>query len=179
VVEMLIVVRHAVAVDRADWTGDDLLRPLTPQGRQQAEGLVLRLQGHPIERILSSPALRCSQTVEPLARRRLVPVEPFAPLGLDVPTEELLEELWRDDLHDVVLCAHGETIGEVLTLLSADGHHGTESPQWPKGSTWLLQRLPQREVRGTYLPPPAAEPDLAPGETPQTGDRVGGARATP
>jgi 8-oxo-dGTP diphosphatase len=167
--EMLIVVRHAVAVDRADWTGDDLLRPLTPLGERQAEGLVVRLQDHPIERILSSPALRCTQTVEPLSRLRLVPVEPFAPLGLDVPTEELLEELWRDDLHNVVLCTHGETISEVLTLLSADGHHDTESPQWPKGSTWLLQRLPQREVRGRYLPPPAAEPALGTGEARRPG----------
>jgi phosphohistidine phosphatase SixA len=179
VVEMLIVVRHAVAVDRADWIGDDLLRPLTPLGEQQAEGLVVRLQDHPIERILSSPALRCTQTVEPLARRRLVPVEAFAPLGLDVPTEELLEELWRDDLHDVVLCAHGETISEVLTLLSADGHHDAESLQWPKGSTWLLQRLPQREVRGRYLPPPPTEPAPGPGQTRETGDRVGGAGHTP
>jgi broad specificity phosphatase PhoE len=88
VVGMLIVVRHAVAVDRADWTGDDLLRPLTPLGREQAEGLVARLEDHPIERILSSPSLRCTQTVEPLARRRLVPVEPFAPLGVDVPAAE-------------------------------------------------------------------------------------------
>ena len=156
---MLIVVRHAVAVDRADWTGDDLLRPLTPLGREQAEGLVARLEDHPVVRILSSPSLRCTQTVEPLARRRLVPVEPFAPLGADVPTEELLQELWRDDLHDVVMCTHGETIGEVLTLLSADGNLATEALRWPKGSTWLVQRLPDRKVRVRYLPPPAETPD--------------------
>jgi phosphohistidine phosphatase SixA len=172
---MLIVVRHAVAVDRAGWTGDDLLRPLTPVGREQAEGLVARLEDYPIERILSSPSLRCTQTVEPLARRRLVPVEPFAPLGVDVPTAELLEELWRDDLHDVVMCTHGETIGEVLSLLSDDGHHGTAALQWPKGATWLLQRLPHRKVHVRYLPPPATGPAPGDGGRPVLGDRVGGA----
>ena len=151
---MLIVVRHALAVDRADWSEADEDRPLTDAGERQAEGLVARLQEHPITRILSSPARRCLQTVEPLARQRHLPVEPFAPLGLAVPTAELVDELWRDDLQDVVLCAHGETIGEVLTTLSADGHHDTVSPQWPKGSTWLLQRLERPDVRGRYLPPP-------------------------
>jgi len=163
VVRVLIVVRHAVAVDREDWTGPDLGRPLTPAGERQAAGLVVRLDPYPVQRILSSPALRCLDTVAPLARRRLVPVEPFAPLGVDAPTTDLLDVLWDEhELHDAVLCTHGEVVGEVLSALAADGRFDGGPPRWPKGSTWLLQRRPGGRVTGRYLPPLAYDPDLWP-----------------
>jgi phosphohistidine phosphatase SixA len=63
---MLLVVRHAEAGDRSTWEGPDALRPLSPSGHLQAEGLVVRLEDYPIERILCSPTLRCRQTVQPL-----------------------------------------------------------------------------------------------------------------
>jgi phosphohistidine phosphatase SixA len=174
VVQVLIVVRHSVAVDREAWSGPDLGRPLTPLGERQSESLVIRLDDYPVERILASPAVRCLQTVAPLARQRLVPVEPFAPLGLDAPTSDLLDVLWSDDVDDVVLCTHGEIIGEVLTVLAADGHLDAESPQWPKGSTWLLQRLSGRQLAGRYLPPLTFDPDLWPVDVHDPGGRVWG-----
>src|SRR5512132_704612 len=69
-VDMLLVVRHADAGDKRSWKGPDMLRPLSPIGRRQAKGLVVRLEDYPIERILCSPTLRCQQTMEPLARDR-------------------------------------------------------------------------------------------------------------
>jgi broad specificity phosphatase PhoE len=158
---LLIVVRHAVAVDRSDWTGADIARPLTPLGERQAEGLVERLAEHAVERILSSPAERCVETVMPLSRRRRVPVEECPALGLDVTVRALHELVWNEDLHDAVLCTHGEIIGDVLTLILADARGVDdgfgESPQWPKASTWLLQRSGHRRVIGRYLPPPAEQ----------------------
>jgi len=163
VVQVLIVVRHAVAVDREGWAGPDLGRPLTPLGERQSAGLVVRLDAYPVRRILSSPAVRCLQTVAPLAVRRLVPVEPFAPLGVDAPTDDLLDVLWDEhELHDAVLCTHGEIVGEVLTALAAGGRFDGAPARWPKGSTWLLRRLPGGRVTGHYLPPLAYDPDAWP-----------------
>jgi broad specificity phosphatase PhoE len=68
---MVLVVRPADARDEARWNGPDGLRPLSPMGRLQAEGLVVRLGDYPVERILCSPTRRCRQTVQPLARDRL------------------------------------------------------------------------------------------------------------
>jgi len=67
-VAMLVVVRHADAGDKQSWEGPDALRPLSPAGHRQAEGLVIRMEDYPVERILCSPTVRCLQTVEPLAR---------------------------------------------------------------------------------------------------------------
>ena len=72
--------------DRDDWVGDDRLRPLDGRGRNQASRLPELLGDYEIARVLSSPAVRCVQTVEPLARSR----------GLDIEVrEELSEEAAR------------------------------------------------------------------------------------
>ena len=89
-------------------------RPLSPAGLDQAEGLVLRLEDYPVERILCSPTVRCQQTIQPLARDRLLGIEPVAALGVDADPSETLELFWDRRLDNVVLRTHGETIGRLL-----------------------------------------------------------------
>ena len=81
------LVRHGDAGDKRSWDGPDVGRPLSPAGFRQAEGLVVRLEDYPVERILCSPTVRCHQTVQPLARDRLLPIEPVAALGVDAGTQ--------------------------------------------------------------------------------------------
>ena len=154
---MLLVVRHADVGDRRSWKGPDSLRPLSPAGRRQAEGLVVRLEDYPVDRILSSPTLRCQQTVQPLARDRFLQVEPLAALGVDADPGQLRAAFWDRALRNTVLCIHGETIGRFLTLLVADGLAVEDRLDWPDGSTWLLQRIGQRQVRGRLLAPLALQ----------------------
>ena len=47
---MLLLVRHADAGEKGGWDGPDALRPLSPMGRRQAEGLVVRLEDYPVDR---------------------------------------------------------------------------------------------------------------------------------
>jgi Histidine phosphatase superfamily (branch 1) len=79
----LLVIRHARAVDRDDWRGDDRERPLDDRGRRQANALVEELEGYPLSRVLSSPYDRCVQTVEPLAEQRGLAIEERDELGED------------------------------------------------------------------------------------------------
>ena len=149
---MLLVVRHADAGDKRTWTGPDTLRPLSPSGQLQAEGLVFRLEDFSVERILSSPTLRCYQTVEPLARDRLLGIKTVPALGVDNTPAQLLALFWDLELRNSVLCTHGEGIGLLLTRLIGDAL--VEDPlDWPKGSTWLLERINRRQVRGRFLGP--------------------------
>jgi 8-oxo-dGTP diphosphatase len=151
---MLVVVRHADAGDKRAWQGPDTLRPLSPAGHRQAEGLVIRLEDYPVERILSSPTVRCRQTVEPLARDRFLQIEPVEKLGIDADLAQMLAVFWDPGLHDAVLCTHGETIGMLLMHLAADGLVVEDPLHWPKGSAWLLQRTSgRRQVRGRFLAP--------------------------
>ena len=150
---MLLVVRHADAGNKRAWQGPDRLRPLSPSGHLQAEGLVVRLEDYPIERILCSPTLRCRQTVEPLARDRLLRIESIPALRVNAGAAELLGLFWDLELRNSVLCTHGEGIGLLLTRLLADHLVADDPLDWPKGSTWLLERTLQRQVRGRFLAP--------------------------
>ncbi len=65
--------RNARAVRRVAWNGPEALRPLASEGLRQARRI--GREGPPeIAAIWTSPALRCRQTVEPLARRLGLPV---------------------------------------------------------------------------------------------------------
>jgi phosphohistidine phosphatase SixA len=128
-----------------------------PTGRRQAEGLVFRLEDYPVEQILSSPTLRCHQTVEPLARDRLLPIEPVAALGVDAAPAQIRSLLWDWRLRDAVVCTHAETIAQLFTQLALDAMAVAEPLQWPKGSTWLLRRT-QRQLHARYLGPLALDP---------------------
>src|SRR5918992_2526917 len=78
---VLYLVRHADAGNKHLWPGVDSQRPLSDAGWHQARWLAGQLDGRPLTSIVSSPALRCVQTVEPLARRR----------GLQVRTDPRLD----------------------------------------------------------------------------------------
>jgi phosphohistidine phosphatase SixA len=72
---VILLIRHGSAGDRDEWDGDDRMRLLDERGRRQADELVGLLEPHTVDRFLSSPALRCVQTVEPLARARGLNIE--------------------------------------------------------------------------------------------------------
>lgn len=105
-----ILVRHASAGDREEWDGDDRLRPLDARGRRQATGLVELLRPREVRRIVSSPYLRCVQTVEPLASALGLPVEQDRRLaeGMGRAAFGLLGE------DGVVCCTHGDVVGDML-----------------------------------------------------------------
>jgi 8-oxo-dGTP diphosphatase len=147
----ILLIRHAKAGRREHWHGDDRLRPLTHSGRRQAEALVEQLRDEPVERILSSPFVRCIQTLESLAAARGLEVEPTEDLteGAGVgPLRRLLAELGN-----AALCSHGDVIHEAVGWLhhrgvAVDGGLG-------KGSTWVLDVVHGEVVAARHLPPPA------------------------
>jgi broad specificity phosphatase PhoE len=110
---MLYLVRHGTAGDPDLWIGDDRARPLDEQGRRQAAGIVELLTGRPLTRAVTSPYLRCVQTLEPHAEQRRLPLEYRHELGDDASVDDALE-LLRELEGDAVLCSHGDLIRELL-----------------------------------------------------------------
>jgi len=147
------LVRHAKAGSRKAWTDDDELRPLSKAGKAQARALAKRLAGDGITRVLSSPYVRCRQTVEPLAEARGVPVEPSDALreGASLPDSLRLVEKVAGE--NAVLCTHGDVLGNLL-LHFAELGVDLQTDRIEKGSVWALE-LDDGEVRSaTYHPPP-------------------------
>ena len=63
----MVIVRHAHACPRSTWTQADPLRPLDARGRERAEALVPLLTSYGVIRVVTSPAVRCLDTVLPYA----------------------------------------------------------------------------------------------------------------
>ncbi|SEP58653.1 8-oxo-dGTP diphosphatase [Microlunatus flavus] len=63
----LLIVRHAKAMDRKDWSKKDAARPINALGRRQAKLLVPMLRAYGVERLVSSTAVRCLSTLQPYA----------------------------------------------------------------------------------------------------------------
>jgi 8-oxo-dGTP diphosphatase len=62
---VMILLRHAKAVKRTDWSGDDSDRPLITEGQVVAKKLIPHLEMYNINEIHTSDAYRCMSTVEP------------------------------------------------------------------------------------------------------------------
>ena len=154
----VFLVRHAKAGDRDEWSGPDDLRPLSKKGRAQAEGLVAQLGPRGVTRILSSPSVRCVQTVEPLGEQIDVKVEEHDALAEGAAVEDavaLVRELARAG-EEAVLCSHGDVIPMLLDHLErADRLRLVHEFACAKGSTWILEADDSgRFKKGMYLSPP-------------------------
>jgi 8-oxo-dGTP diphosphatase len=149
------LVRHGKAGSRTGWTEGDELRPLSRKGRRQADALVKVFRGVEIARVISSPYVRCVQTVRPLALDRGLPVETSDALVEAAPTHEALALLAELADTPTVLCSHGDVIPAVVLHLAERGVPIGVERDWQKGSTWVLERQDGRFVRARYLAPPA------------------------
>ncbi|HEV7680036.1 MAG TPA: phosphoglycerate mutase family protein [Candidatus Dormibacteraeota bacterium] len=150
------LVRHAHAGDRSSWPGDDSRRPLSEKGWRQAHGIAELLRDAPLRRVLSSPAVRCVQTVEPLATAHglHVEIEPSLREGADPhDTLAVLHAMAADGA--VAGCTHGDVIPGVLDLLGDAGAEVEGPLTWPKASTWVLEGDERGFTRARYVPPPA------------------------
>jgi 8-oxo-dGTP diphosphatase len=110
---MLVLLRHASAGDRQEWDDEDRLRPLDERGFAQAERLVEPLIELGVKRVVSSPYLRCTQTVEPLARRLGKRIRLDAALAEGAPLDETLR-LLEAAKKPTVFCTHGDVVVNVL-----------------------------------------------------------------
>jgi len=150
----VLLVRHAQALPRSTWKGDDRARTLSSRGRKQAQGLVPVLSEFKPHRVFSSPYLRCVETVGPLAEAIGVEVEAVESLaeGDGAAAVELVRSLARQD---VLLCTHGDIIPEILAALAnGDGLDLGRNPRQEKGSVWVLEARKGRFVKAKYLRPP-------------------------
>jgi 8-oxo-dGTP pyrophosphatase MutT (NUDIX family) len=149
------LVRHAKAGDRTMWTEDDRLRPLSKKGRRQAEQLVVAFRNREIGSVISSPSLRCVQTVRPLALDRGLALVTDAALAEGAPLERALDLLDRVATTPAVLCTHGDLIPLVIEHLRDVGVEIDDDADWKKGSIWAVERAGGSVVRASYEPPPA------------------------
>ena len=155
----MFVVRHVKAGERGSTSaaGPDDLRTISRTGRKQAVKLAAMLAPHGIVRLATSPALRCIQTLDPLAAHLGLDVEMAPELfeGRDVAGAEAWVLAAAAD-GPAVLCTHGDVLAALIETLRARGVPvgGDGTVAFSKGSAWRLDVGDGLIRRMTYLPPP-------------------------
>lgn len=160
----IYLVRHGKARKRSAWAGADDLRPLAAKGEAQAHGIQAALESVLLGAIYSSPAVRCRQTLEPLAADRTLRVETDPRLAAGAGVEGALELLDYQLDHQkgapIVICASRHLIIELLLELGVGGDDPA-SLRCQKGGAWVIDRKGAELVDAEYLPPRSAEPEAA------------------
>ena len=150
----LIILRHAKAMKRADFDGDDdAHRPLSGRGRGEAKRLVDVLDAFGIQRVHSSPFKRCVSTVSRYAKSIDSNIshedwlsESGHTKNPDAAAERVLELLSYKE--PTVVCTHRPVLPTVVSTLSnALGLAPTtihDDPQWdsrlPPGAMIVIHR---------------------------------------
>jgi len=151
---MIHLFRHSHAGARRDWDGPDQHRPLSERGRRQSEAVAEYLAAAGVTAILTSPYVRCVQSVESLAAATGAAVVVAAALA-EGTAGDRVDELVEQVDPGTVLCSHGDVISGLIGRLAADGAHLDGGQVWEKASIWHLERNQRgRVVRGRYVPPP-------------------------
>lgn len=178
---ILDLVPHCASTPREGWSSSHDLRPLSDLGFRQA-AILGEVFGTEADAVYSSPALRCRQSVAPLAAAAGVSVvamdglreaggftEPaewvsgvFAPVGPSLggawvagrAAAEIVPLAARHPGGHIVACSHGDTIPAVLSYLAAA--HGCPLPRLIAHGGWY--RLC---VRGGELTITSRQPDTA------------------
>src|SRR5262245_44065430 len=109
----IYLVREGGAGSRLSWPGPDRLRRLTSRGWHQAHELALCLDKSAIDRIVSSPWLRCQQTVLPLAERRSLWIESEPALG-QIASVDRAMTLIGGARQATVYCGHPELLYAIV-----------------------------------------------------------------
>jgi phosphohistidine phosphatase SixA len=140
---VFVLVRHAHAGNKQHWPGADDDRPLSPRGRAEALDVARLLADAGVTRLLSSPALRCLQTLEPAAVDLDLPVQSCEALTADATADDLLRLVDAAAATPTALCTHGETLKTLsrawVPIWRAVGSAPPDLSGTPKGACWVVE----------------------------------------
>ena len=157
---VLVLLRHAEALDRNEWIGDDGDRPLIQLGQLQAKRLLSTMQVYGIEEIHSSAAVRCYETVTPIARSlnlNLIFAEDLSEYvyakNPDKPYK-YIKELMKVN-SNVIACSHNPILPEILNrLIDKTGIESSQTKLAP-GDAWVIHHVDNVIIAIDFLAAPA------------------------
>lgn len=126
-----IVLRHAKATPRSDWSKGENTRPLLPLGLLQAQSLVGLLAAFGPKLVVTSPWRRCATTVAPYVKKlkvRLVErgqLTEFGNANGPKRTAKVVTRLLETD-KAAVICSHRPALPTILDVVSKHGTPGQE-----------------------------------------------------
>ncbi len=127
----IIAVRHGKAVPPETWDGPDSTRPLMQRGVDQAQTIAAAIAAFGPVTLITSPAVRCRTTVEPLARLTGLEVKEKVGISQDAfeAGQGTVRQIVRKRLRkkvSAVLCSHGPVLPRIVGEMASQTRTGID-----------------------------------------------------
>ncbi len=139
----LVLLRHAKAVKREEWDGDDDDRPLAQVGQVQAKRLLSMYLPFAIEEVHSSDAMRCIETIEPITRS--LSMNPIFSTDLSEYRFTKDKEAALDYAQDLmargksaIICSHNPILPKILKKLIGKKNFKELAQELKPAEAWIL-----------------------------------------
>ena len=140
-----ILLRHAKAVTRDEWQGDDDDRPLDSLGQIQANRLLALYQVYNLEQIHTSDAIRCYDTVNPMAKGLGIKLEVTGKLSESTYKKDkekafdYAKDLIKEDAR-ILLCSHNPILPKMLNKLTKKSDVDADEGKLSPADAWVIHR---------------------------------------
>jgi 8-oxo-dGTP pyrophosphatase MutT (NUDIX family)/phosphohistidine phosphatase SixA len=129
----IIVLRHGRAVPPAAWDGPDATRPLLHRGLEQSVNVAPAIAAWAPVKLISSTAVRCLATIEPIAAITGLVVKQSIGISQDAYEDGTarVRKTVRKRLRAgaaAVLCSHGPVIPEIIGEIAAATNTPLDAP---------------------------------------------------
>ncbi|MHB1172029.1 MAG: NUDIX hydrolase [Lacisediminihabitans sp.] len=119
----IIALRHAKAVPPGSWDGPDATRPLLHRGLEEARSVAPSIAAWNPTKLMSSTAVRCVSTIEPLAAITGLPVKLSSAISQDAYEDgtSRVKKIVAKRLakkQSAVLCSHGPMLPEIIDAVA-------------------------------------------------------------
>ena len=141
----LILLRHAKAISRDEWQGDDDDRPLDSLGQNQADRLLAIYQVYNIEQIHTSDAIRCYDTVNPMVKGLGIKLEVTGKLSESSykkdkeKASDYAKDLIKEDAR-ILLCSHNPILPKMLNKLTKKSDVDADEGKLSPADAWVIHR---------------------------------------
>lgn len=158
----LILLRHAKALKRQLWDGDDGDRPLEHVGQIQAARIPAFYAAYGIEKIYSSDAIRCVQTIEPMAAEYgLTPIysSEISEFGFEKDQEKALDYAVSvmAEGKASVMCSHNPVLPKLVKKLIGKKNFKRLSAELKPGDSFVLHHREGEVIAVDWTPAPKVE----------------------
>lgn len=140
-----ILLRHAKAITRDEWQGDDDDRPLDSLGQNQAKRLLSIYQVYNIELIHTSDAVRCYDTVNPIVKGLGIKLEVTGKLSESTYKKDkekafdYAKDLIKEDSR-ILLCSHNPILPKMLNRLTRKSDVDADEGKLSPADAWVIHR---------------------------------------
>jgi 8-oxo-dGTP diphosphatase len=121
----IVLLRHGKAVAQSDWDGPDAKRPLQSRGVLQSERVVPALEAFSPKKLITSDAVRCADTMKPLAAALGKKLKKTAAISQDAyesgeaSVRQVVEKRLSKRV-SAVLCSHGPVLPELVRCIARE-----------------------------------------------------------